>query len=142
MSRVFLDTNIFIYILEGVGPAAECATALVERLAARQDELVTSTLTLGEVLVRPIQNNNESLIQMYRQYLAPPVLRILPFTEDCAVQFARIRAGDRAIRPPDAMQLACAAQARCDLFLTNDDRLSRKIVPGIQFITSMERAPV
>jgi len=142
MSRVFLDTNIFIYILEGTGPAAEQATALVERMAGRGDEIMTSAMTLGEVLVRPMQNNNESLIRLYREYLAPPILRILPFTEDCAVHFARIRATDRAIKPPDAIQLACVAQARCDLFLTNDDRLSRKIVPGIQFITSLDRAPL
>jgi predicted nucleic acid-binding protein len=44
------------------------------------------------------------------------------------------------LKHPDAIQLACATNARCDLFITNDDRLSQKIVPGIQFIASLERA--
>jgi len=47
---------------------------------------------------------------------------------------------DRAIGAPDAIQLACAASAGVDLFITNDDRLSRKHVPDVKFITSLERA--
>jgi hypothetical protein len=27
-----------------------------------------------------------------------------------------------------------------DLFITNDDRLSQKVVPGVQFVISLERA--
>jgi hypothetical protein len=47
---------------------------------------------------------------------------------------------DRTIRPPDAIQLACAAQAEVDLFIANDDRLSTKSVSRIHFITSLARA--
>jgi len=39
---------------------------------------------------------------------------------------------------PDAIQLACAAAAH--LFITNDDRLSRKQVPGVKFIASLDQA--
>ena len=51
-----------------------------------------------------------------------------------------IRASDRMIRPPDAIRLACAAEANIDLFIANDDRLSRKAIPGVRFISSLERA--
>ena len=64
---------------------------------------------------------------------------VVPFSAESAPIYARIRI-DRSIRPPDAIQLACAAAAEVDLFVTNDERLSRKSVPGIQFITSLERA--
>jgi hypothetical protein len=53
--------------------------------------------------------------------------------------YAQLRR-DRTLSPPDAIQLSCAANGRCDLFITNDERLSRRIVPGIQFITSLDRA--
>jgi predicted nucleic acid-binding protein len=46
------------------------------------------------------------------------------------------------IRPPDAIQLACAAEAGIDLFITNDDRLSKKAVRGIHFVTSLKNAPL
>ena len=40
----------------------------------------------------------------------------------------------------DRTRAACAAQAGVDLFITNDDRLSRFTVPGIQFLVSLDRA--
>lgn len=55
--------------------------------------------------------------------------------------YARIRS-DRSIKPPDAIQLACASAAEVDLFITNDDRLSQKSVPGIQFLSSLHKAPL
>jgi len=42
----------------------------------------------------------------------------------------------------DAIQLASAASANVGLFITNDDRLSRKNIPGSNFITSLVRAPI
>ena len=38
--------------------------------------------------------------------------------------FARLRAGQPDLRTPDAIQLACAIGGQCEVFLTNDDRLS------------------
>jgi hypothetical protein len=53
--------------------------------------------------------------------------------------YAAIRQ-DRTIKPSDVVQLACASAAAVDLFITNDERLSTKIIPGIEFVTSLERA--
>lgn len=47
---------------------------------------------------------------------------------------------ERALRPPDAIQLACAAVARTNLFITNDGRLSRKLVAGVDFIVPLSQA--
>ncbi len=40
----------------------------------------------------------------------------------------------------NAIQLACAMVARVDLFITNDERLSGKNIPGIQFIIPLKAA--
>ena len=66
---------------------------------------------------------------------------MIPFDLAASQAYARIR-GDRTIARPDAIQLACAASRHIDLFLTNDRRLSRKTVAGIDFITSLEAAPL
>lgn len=50
MSRVFWDTNLFIYLFEGKGHLAERVVALRHRMIERQDQLLTSSLTLGEIL--------------------------------------------------------------------------------------------
>ena len=69
--------------------------------------------------------------------LRPPQVEILEFSVAAAERYGRIRA-DRSIAPADAVQLACASAARVDLFLTNDRRLSRKVIPGIHFIASIQ----
>jgi predicted nucleic acid-binding protein len=141
MSQIFLDTNIFIYLLEDPGPRGKRATRILNELSLRGDDVLTSTLTLGEVLVRPLEANDLALADRYRRVFRGPSVRMLSFGETAGEEYARIRR-DRAIKAPDAIQLATAAAAGCDLFITNDDRLSGARVPGIHFITSMERAPV
>jgi predicted nucleic acid-binding protein len=140
MSRVFWDSNLFIYLLEEYGPLSEQVINLRKSMLRRRDELVTSTITLGEVLVHPTRNNRPDIASAYEQEIKQGAL-LIPFDIQAARIFASIRC-DRTIKAPDAIQLACAAQARCDLFITNDDRLSGKIIPGIQFVTSLQRAPL
>ncbi len=141
MSRIFLDSNLFIYHLEDIGPRGERANVIFERLSHRKDTVLTSTLTLGEVLVKPIQTGNRTLEKKYRELLREPEIVVLAFDRAAGEIFALIRQ-NRSIKAPDAIQLATAASAGCDLFITNDDRLTMAYVPGIQFIVSMERAPV
>lgn len=138
MSRIFWDTNLFIYLIEGEGERSDAVVRLRERMLTRGDSLLTSTLTLGEVLVRPTEQNAHDLAAEYERLLSAGTT-VLTFDVKAARAFAAIRR-DRSIRPPDAIQLACAAEARVDLFITNDNRLSDKIVPGIQFVTSLDRA--
>jgi predicted nucleic acid-binding protein len=138
LSRIFWDTNLFIYLIEGSGERTDAVLRLRERMLARNDALYTSTLTLGEVLVKPTEENEPELAARYEKALTAGAT-VLTFDVKAARMFAAIRK-DRSIRPPDAIQLACAAEAKVDLFITNDDRLSDKIVPGVQFVTSLNRA--
>ena len=138
MSRVFWDTNLFIYLIEDYGELSERVAGLRKRMNERRDELYTSALTLGEILIKPLEANDEILARRYEAALLQGAV-VIPFDVDAARLYAGIR-NDRAIRPPDAIQLACAAQARVDLFITNDDRLSTKSIPRIHFVTSLQRA--
>ncbi len=138
MSRVFWDTNLFIYLLEDFGPQSDRVVSLRERMLERADELCTSTLTLGEILVKPAEQGNEALRQRYEEVLSRTA-RVIVFDREVARRYAGIRR-NRSIRPPDAIQLACAAQVGVDLFITNDDRLSRLTIPGIQFLVPLDRA--
>ncbi len=138
MSRVFWDTNLFIYLLEDFGPQSDRVAEVRQRMLERADELCTSTLTLGEVLVKPAEQGNIALRQRYEDVLSQAA-RLIAFDRETARRYAEIRR-NRTIRPPDAIQLACAAQVGVDLFITNDDRLSRLTIPGIQFLVPLDRA--
>jgi|SRR5687768_15465704 uncharacterized protein len=136
MTRVFWDTNLFVYLLEG-GTFAARVREIRSRMLERGDQLVTSALTLGELLVKP-HEQGETVLRDHDVTIRQ-IATILAFDAACAPRYAAIRA-DRAIKAPDAIQLACAASAGVDLFITNDDRLSRKHVPDVKFITSLNRA--
>jgi predicted nucleic acid-binding protein len=139
LSRIFFDTNLFIYWLGDTGRLAALVAALVERMIARRDQLLTSTITLGEVLMKPLALGDVALAQRYEKLFGSRGISLIPFDPSCAHIYAQLRK-NKTLKAPDAIQLACAASARCDLFITNDDRLSRQIVPGIHFIAPLERA--
>jgi predicted nucleic acid-binding protein len=140
MSRIFWDTNLFIYLFEGQGPLSRRVVALRESMLTRGDQLLTSTLTMGEILVKPIERGDAELSKKYEETLAATSLMI-PFDLKAAKIYASLRS-DRSLRAPDAIQLACAAGASVDLFITNDTRLHAKQIVGIQFIVSLERVPL
>lgn len=140
MSRIFWDTNIYIYLLEDYGPRSELAKNLREKMIDRQDQLITSALTLGEILVKPTAAGETELCRKYVERLTAISL-IVPFDVEASKRYAVLRC-DPSLRSPDAVQLACAAIARVDLFVTNDNRLHGKRVAGIQFIVSLDRVPI
>jgi len=141
VSKIFLDTNIFVYLLEDRGQRGQRATEILNEVSLRGDEVLTSTLTLGELLVRPMEANDLTLAERYRKVFRGTTVRLISFDEAASERYARIRQ-DRAIKAPDAIQLATAAATGCELFITNDERLTRVRVQGIHFIASMERAPI
>jgi predicted nucleic acid-binding protein len=140
MSRIFWDTNLFIYLLEGNSRFAADTKQLRTRMLARGDQLLTSTLTLGEVLVKPLERGDAALCRAYEGAILQSA-SLLPFDVQAARTYAALRR-DRSLRAPDAVQLACAATASIDLFVTNDHRLQAKQVPGIQFIVPLDRVPI
>jgi predicted nucleic acid-binding protein len=140
MSRVFWDTNLFIYLFEGTGALGKRVRDLRRAMVARGDQLLTSTLTLGEVLVKPIEQGDQELVGMYEDAITRTSVMI-PLDVKAAKTYAALRS-DRTLRAPDAIQLACAASAGVDLFITNDTRLQSRHVEGIQFIVSLDRAPL
>jgi len=139
VSRVFWDTNLFIYLWEWEGELNDRVVALRKRMIERGDQLCTSTITLGEVLVKPKREKRPDLVRKYEQALSSHAVTLIPFDRDCARIYADLRLG-KSLKAPDAIQLACAAHARCDMFITNDDRLSRYVVPGIHFVVSLNHA--
>ena len=140
MSRIFWDTNIFIYLFADFGEFSKAAASLRTRMLTRGDQLLTSTLTLGEILVKPMEEGDSKLCGKYEEAIAKTAL-LVPLDAKTAKIYASLRC-DRALRAPDAIQLACAAAAGVDLFITNDARLQGRQVDGIHFIVPLQKAPL
>jgi predicted nucleic acid-binding protein len=137
MSRVYWDTMLFIYWLEDHPQYAKRVGAIRSRMEERGDQLITSAFTFGEILAGAYRKGATQVATESRPLLKKIVSEVVPFTIETADHYAQIR-GKLGVAPADAIHLACAAQAGTDLFLTNDKRLVGKIVPGIQFIASLE----
>jgi predicted nucleic acid-binding protein len=140
VSRVFWDTNIFIYFFEDHGRQGKLARGLRERMLQRGDQLITSTMTVGEILVKPRARQNLSLCKQYEEAITAAAL-VLPFDLNAARRFSALRL-ERSLKAPDTIQLSCAATVDTDLFITNDSRLSDLRVDGVQFIVPLERTPL
>jgi predicted nucleic acid-binding protein len=140
MARIFWDTNLFIYLFENNAEWSQRVVESRETMLARRDQLLTSWLTVGEVLTKPKELRNAVLEKSYLNFFQSGSVELIPFDFEAAKHYADIRSRER-IRPADSVQLACAAAAGTDLFVTNDSRLSSLIVPGITFITGIGRIP-
>ena len=140
MSRVFWDTNLFIYLFEDYGALSKGVGQLRLKMLDRGDQLLTSTLTLGEILVKPTERNDSEICRKYEHAISSAAT-LIAFDVKAAKVYAALRM-DRSLRAPDAIQLACAASANVDLFVTNDERLQGKQVDGIQFIVPLGRVPI
>ncbi len=142
MTRIFWDSNLFIYLFEDNPHFAGRVHAIRRAMLDRGDLLLTGALTVGEVLVKPREEGNMELLARYRRFFGDSsVVTIIPFDLRTAEHYAEIRA-DRSIAHADAIQLACAAAGAADLFVSNDSRLEKKSVRGIRFISSLARAPL
>ncbi|HTA24391.1 MAG TPA: type II toxin-antitoxin system VapC family toxin [Terriglobales bacterium] len=137
MSRIYWDTMLFVYWLEDHPRYAKRVRQLLEKMRQRQDQLYTSSFTVGETLVGFYKTGSDEAAREVREIFRSPVVEVIPYTLETADFFARIRAKEK-VSPVDAIHLACAAQAHIDLFLTNDTALVGKVIPGIQFIAGID----
>ena len=140
MKRIFFDTNIFIYMFEGLEPDRSRLIAIRRRMLERGDKVVTSAMTLGELLVKPTKLGQTSLIEQYDRAVRSTA-DVIAFDAQVAWRYATLRSTHN-IRNADAIQLACAAHFGVDLFITNDKQLHKMDVPGIGFITPLDKVPL
>lgn len=140
MSKVFFDTNLFIYMFEGLEPYRSRMLEIRRRMLERGDRIVTSAMTLGEVLVKPTKLGQTALIEQY-DHAIRSTAQVISFDPSVAWRYASLRA-THTLRSTDAIQLACAAHVGVDLFITNDAQMHKLNVPGIGFIAPLEKVPL
>lgn len=137
MSRIYWDSMLFIYWIEGHPVHSRRIQRIFERITQRGDVLCTSAFTLGEVLTGAHKRGDQQLASHIRGVFEGPIVETLAFTTTTADLYASIRAR-HGFSAADAIHLASAAEVKTDIFLTNDDGLAGKHVPGIQFVAKMD----
>lgn len=135
--KVYLDTNIIIYAVEGFANVAAQIRALLRAMDDAEIVALTSELTVAEALVKPIKDENETVQQAYKTFLTPtPMLQLAPVTRDILEEAARVRATTQ-LNLPDAIHLATAKLSGCDSFLTNDELFKRVKATNIKILSEI-----
>jgi predicted nucleic acid-binding protein len=128
---------LFVYWIEDDARYAKIIRHLLLKMEKRRDQLCTSTFAVGEALVGPHKAGSVEAATRMLNVFRSPFVEVIPFSLEAAEHYASIRA-KQSLSQPDAIHLACAAQAGVDLFLTNDKDLIGKVIPGIQFIAGLD----
>lgn len=140
MENVYLDTNFFVELYEGDEKTSRSAWTLIDLSQSRRVNLVTSELTIAEVLIEPMKkvadssrvDLNERGLGLTPATLASLYLEILSDREGLSVVVidrsilvlsAQLRAETQSLKLPDAIHLATAQQQECEIVVSGDKRL-------------------
>ena len=122
---VYLDANCFIYSIEHIEPY----DSLLKPIWLRGG-IITSDLTLLEVLVKPLQAGDTELQSLYRELLnAAEVERVA--LDVAVLEQAAVMRASLGIKTPDAIHAASGILRGCALFLSNDKNFAR--IPQLPF---------
>lgn len=129
---VGVDTSAFIYFIEEHPQFLPVVLPLFREVDNGKRDVVTSALTLLEVLVVPYRAGNRALAERYEALLTRGRgVRMLDLSHDHLRAAAQLRAAT-GVKVPDALQLVAAIGAGCSTFVTNDRRLPS--IPGLRVL--------
>lgn len=140
-SIVGLDIAPLIYFTEENPSYLALVAPFFQATDRGEFSVVTSIMTLLEVLVGPVRAGDEQLAQRYRNFLLDSEnLTPILLTREIAEEAARLRAFYN-IRTPDAIQMATAIVGKASFFLTNDAKLPS--LPNLQVLVleNLKREP-
>jgi|SRR5271165_332284 len=136
---VGVDTAIFIYFIEEHPKFLPLVAPLFRAVSEGRKELVTSALTLLEVLVVPYRSGDHLLAGRYEALLTQSRgLRVAEISREHLRAAAQLRA-TTGVKTPDALQLVAALASGCTAFLTNDRDLPT--IPGLRILQLSSYVP-
>ncbi|MBB5047349.1 putative nucleic acid-binding protein [Rhodopseudomonas rhenobacensis] len=135
---IYLDSNIIIYAIEQGSRSTQTMYEMLSAIDADVLRVVTSELTIAEVMPKPISLNSPDHLAKYELFFSPssPILT-LPVSREILLASCHVQA-ELGIKPMDAIHVATAMAAGCDYFLTEDHRLGRSIAGDLKWLQLSE----
>ena len=126
--RIYVDTNVWIYAMEGVDKYADFLATVFES----DMEIVTSELAIAESLVAPIRAQDVDKQNSYMDAIANvDNTTAIPINRRILLEAARVRSYTK-LKLPDAIHAATALATNCTTFLTNDKQF--RTVEGLSVL--------
>lgn len=128
--RVYLDTNVFIFAFEGDVAVSERVKPLVDAFRSHPGSVVTSELTLAEVLAESARPRSPILKRLYLDFIIwSGIVDLVPIGRNILFDSVDLRsvhksAHGRKLELPDAIHLATAIQKKCHYFISADEGIN------------------
>jgi predicted nucleic acid-binding protein len=133
---VYLDANIFIYLLENHSDFGEICLSIVQSAVDKELDGYSGDLVLAELLVKPLKDNNARAVKAVKDLFSKETrIELLPHKRSTFETAALLRANYK-IKLPDALHIATAIENHIEVFLTND-----REIPSIPEITVLQLPP-
>lgn len=114
---VYVDANAIIYRVEAIQPFLDASLPLWDALDAGTQSVVSSELSVLEVMVKPVQQGDALLQALFEGVLyGTPGFSCLSVTRSVLEIAAGLRATTR-LKTPDAIHAATALDAGCTCLL-------------------------
>ncbi len=124
-SRIAIDTNSFIYLMERHPKYFKLVRELFNTVEVGKVYAVSSVLLITEVLTKPLKDGDKGLADRYLAFVSSfPNLGLREIDQKVAIQAAKLRAR-YGFKTPDALFLATAMEEKAEAFVTNDVQLTR-----------------
>ena len=118
-SRVYVDTNIWIYFIESHPAFVEKVRRLFAAVQEAGAQLVTSELAIAECLYKPARDANAAALSAYARLFDSGEIEITPLDGGLAKR-AAVNGGQLGLKLIDAIHYMSALEWACDIFLTSD----------------------
>jgi len=129
---IYLDANCFIYSVEKIDPYRTILDTLWQAISDGQVKVITSELTLLEVLIKPLKEKDMFTAAIYRIILRhSPDVHMIPVTQTILENAANLRASLN-LKTPDAIHAATAMLHESALLVTNDSGFRR--IPDLKLM--------
>ncbi len=123
--RIMIDTAPLIYFIEDSAPYGKIAGTIISSAIQYNCSIITSVITLVEVLTQPFRMKQFDIAEKYRDVLINSKnIAVLPVDFLIAEKAAELRAKYQ-IKTPDALQIATCIENNATLFITNDMHIKR-----------------
>jgi uncharacterized protein len=120
---VYTDSCVLIYYLDQVGPFHQRATNRLAQISQSSGQIVVSDLVRLECRVKPLQLGDKARLAQFDGFFVSSNVIFAPMSSAVFDRATSIRA-THGFKLADSLHLAAALESGCQMFLTNDGRLS------------------
>jgi len=125
IKKLGIDSSIFIYKFEQHKKYEPLCSVVFERLSSNKLNIVTSVITVAEILTKPLELKDQKIVELYETVFAGlPNFELIELDYSLAQQAAELRAKYQILLP-DAFQIAASMKSNAQIFLTNDKKLKK-----------------